>query len=262
MGASATQLNHQHQRERKTGTVCAPIASQLMKTASNAIRSNSTQLNQQQVDDILFYLKSNIFNLCICYSFHMRVCACVQQQNQKSVNKTSSHNNAGSAENQQPQIGDNNHLQNLSKTGSFLSHLAREFSGGRASSSSAASDLPAMKSTSRKNSSGSNNSSSGVAGKRVMRKQQHSCSEGSVCEEAREHDETQSTSTTNEPPATATVATLESSTNETSNENDTKTVRTIDWKTNFYYEMTKLFILLFVFAVKRWSLGHNKLSIK
>lgn len=165
-----------------------------------------------------------------------------QQQNQKSVNASSSHINAGSAENQQPQIGDSKHLQNLSKTGSFLSHLARELSGGRASSSTA-SDSPAMKSTSRNNSSGSN---SGVAGKqqRMLRKQQQlSCSEGSVCEEAREIDDIQSNkSMANEPPAAAAAAaasataatepttSASNSTNiETSNENDTKMVSDIPY---------------------------------
>lgn len=130
------------------------------------------------------------------------------------MNALTSHNNVGSAENQQPLI-DDNHLQKLSKTGSFLSHLAREFSGGRASSS-AASDSPAMKSSSRNNSSGSHNSS-GAPGRRIMRKQQHSCSESSVGEEAREIEEVQSRSTAT-PSATIT------SNEETFNENESKMV--------------------------------------
>lgn len=129
------------------------------------------------------------------------------------MNALTSHNNVGSAENQQPLI-DDNHLQKLSKTGSFLSHLAREFSGGRASSSTA-SDSPAMKSSSRNNSSGSHNSS-GAPGRRIMRKQQHSCSESSVGEEAREIEEVQSRSTAT-PPATITNE-------ETFDENESKMV--------------------------------------
>lgn len=155
---------------------------------------------------------------------------------------SSSHNNAGSAE---PQIGDSKHLQNC-KTGSFLSLLARELTGGggRGSSSSTASDLPAMKSTSRNNSSGSNSSgatATGItAGKqqrlRKQHQQQHSYSEGSVCEEAREIDDIQSNkSTANEPPAaaateiavTSTTTTATSTNIETSNENDTKMVSDI-----------------------------------
>lgn len=121
---------------------------------------------------------------------------------------STSHYKTGAAENQQqPLIGDNN-LENLSKTGSFLSHLAREFSGGRASTSSRsnsgsiiASGLTAMKATSsRNNSCGSDNSGgasgsgsgsrvTAAAGKRVMRKHQPSVSESSVCEEAREIDD-------------------------------------------------------------------------
>lgn len=219
--SAATQQNYSLSRERKTGTVCAPVASQLMKTASNAIRLNSTQLNQQQVCNAMrpFHFVLVVSEILILNFFH---CACAfrvtatQQQNQKTVNAFTSHNNAGSAENQQPLI-DDNHLQKLSKTGSFLSHLAREFSGGRASSS-AASDLPAMKSSSRNNSSGSNNSS-GAAGRRIMRKQQqHSCSESSVGEEAREIDDVQTKAAAATPPATI------NATNETSNEIESKMV--------------------------------------
>lgn len=73
-GASATQIIHQHSRERKTGTVCAPIATQLMKTttASNARRSNLAQLNQQQVIDpyissiIRFIMKWNVQHIHYC----------------------------------------------------------------------------------------------------------------------------------------------------------------------------------------------------
>lgn len=155
------------------------------------------------------------------------------------MNKSSSHINAGTAENQQPLIGDN-HLQNLSKTGSFLSHLARDLSGGRASSSSTASGLPAMKSSSRNNSSGSNNSS-GTGGRRIMRKQQQlSVSESSVCEEAREIDDHQNKSASGAAAATATAmavaATLQSHqqptppvpaiiTTDASNEIEAKTVK-------------------------------------
>lgn len=145
-----------------------------------------------------------------------------QKEINKSVTASTIQIKTGSAENQQPIIGDN-HLQNLSKTGSFLSHLARDLSGGRASSSSslaASGVVPAMKSSSRNNSSGSNNSS-GVAGRRVMRKQQqHSVSESSVCEEAREIDDVQgkSMATPPQPPPPT------SNSNDTPNENEPNTV--------------------------------------
>lgn len=142
-----------------------------------------------------------------------------QQPNQKSVNTSLNHNNTGSAENQQPLIGDN-HLQNKSKTGSFLSHLAREFTG-RASSSTA-SESPAMKSTSRNNSSGSN-CSGGVSGvKRNTRKQQNSYSGSSVCEEAREIEDIPNSSMLNEPIATTSSRNDTNNAAETETETDTK----------------------------------------
>lgn len=72
---SAPQSNYHYLRERRTGTVCAPIASQLIKNttaaasaSSNAVRSKTlTQLNQQKV---------NIHNqllspspLCVCLTW-------------------------------------------------------------------------------------------------------------------------------------------------------------------------------------------------
>lgn len=83
-------------------------------------------------------------------------------------------------------FGDNN-LENLPKTGSLLSHFARN-TGVRTNSTSSKSS-PAMKS-----SSGRSNSNSGNSGNRtennmrVKASQQHSCSESSVCEEALEID--------------------------------------------------------------------------
>lgn len=147
------------------------------------------------------------------------------------MNASTSQIKTGNAENQQPLIGDN-HLQNLPKTGSFLSRLARDLSGGRASSSSStASGVPAMKSSSRNNSSGSNNSS-GAVGRRVMRKQQqHSVSESSVGEEAREIDDVYGKSMA-KPPQT-------SNTNDTPNENEPKTVREYErteWQTAFHFQ--------------------------
>lgn len=56
---STSQSIHQHLRERRTGTVCAPIASQLIKTAPNAQRSNATQLNQQKVNAIVSLILRN-----------------------------------------------------------------------------------------------------------------------------------------------------------------------------------------------------------
>lgn len=67
------------------------------------------------------------------------------------------------------------------KTGSFLSHLAREFSGGR----NTVSDSPAMRPTNR-----SINRRQSAKTKKVA--QQYSCSESSVCEEACEMDEIKS----------------------------------------------------------------------
>lgn len=169
----------------------------------------------------------------------------VQQQEKnnnttsKSVNASStSHYKTGLAENhQQPLIGDNN-LENLSKTGSFLSHLAREFSGGRASTRSSsnsgsiiASGSTAMKATSsRNNSCGSDNSGGSAsgsgsisrataAGKRIMRKQQPSVSESSVCEEAREIDDPIQCKSTDQASSSAAC-----NPNEQSNENEPKTV--------------------------------------
>lgn len=164
--------------------------------------------------------------------------------NSKSVNASStSHNKTGLAENhQQPLIGDNN-LEKLSKTGSFLSHLAREFSGGRASTSSRsnsgsiiASGLTAMKATSSRNNSCGSDNSGGASGsgigsgsrattaadKRVMRKHQPSVSESSVCEEAREIDDPIPSK-----PMDSTLSSMACNPNEQSNENEPKTVSEI-----------------------------------
>lgn len=148
---------------------------------------------------------------------------------------STSHNKTGLADDhQQPLIGDNN-LENLSKTGSFLSHLAREFSGGRANSNSSsnnnsnrgsitASSLTAMKATSsRSNSCGSNNSGGGsinkATGKRFLRKQhQPSVSENSVCEEAREVDDPIQCKSMDQPSSET------CNPNEQSNENEPNTV--------------------------------------
>lgn len=77
---SASQSNHQHSRERKTGTVCAPVATQLVnKTIPNAIRSSATQLNQQKVYNIYTYIfletiwmysyeRNSIHNMAKCIS--------------------------------------------------------------------------------------------------------------------------------------------------------------------------------------------------
>lgn len=153
---------------------------------------------------------------------------------------STSQNKTGLAENhQQPLIGDNN-LENLSKTGSFLSHLAREFSGGRASTSSrsnsgssvVASSLTAMKATSSRNNSCGSDNSGGTSGsgsrattaadKRVMRKHQPSVSESSVCEEAREIDDPIPAK-----PMDSASTSKACNPNEQSNENEPKTVSKI-----------------------------------
>lgn len=79
-------------------------------------------------------------------------------------------------------------MENLPKTGSFLSHFTRN-TGVRTNSSTSIKLSPAMKSSSGRSSSNSGNSGNRTENiMRMQSSQQHSCSESSICEEAQEND--------------------------------------------------------------------------